>query len=129
MSDYKNIYGKFNNSELDSVLNVLDSNNNTDYNKKLEDLFCKTFKVKYAISCNSGTSGLHSALAALNLKKDDWTKLGKLCNEIPVQQGRHQGQKYEQFRKATNVELEEARIIVKTMVKQFFNYLQNSESH
>ena len=67
----KNIYGKFNNSELDSVLNVLDSNNNTDYNKKLEDLFCKTFKVKYAISCNSGTSGLHSALAALNLKKDD----------------------------------------------------------
>ncbi|MBT5375619.1 MAG: hypothetical protein HOL15_02275 [Nitrospinaceae bacterium] len=67
--------------------------------------------------------------SCLNLKKDDWTKLGKLCNEIPVQQGRHQGQKYEQFRKATNVELEEARIIVKTMVKQFFNYLQNSESH
>ena len=71
IKNIKNIYGKFNNSELDSVLNVLDSNNNTDYNKKLEDLFCKTFKVKYAISCNSGTSGLHSALAALNLKKDD----------------------------------------------------------
>jgi perosamine synthetase len=67
----KNRYGKFNNSELDNVLNVLDTDSNIDYIKKLENLFCKTFGVKYAIACNSGTSGLHSALAALNLKKDD----------------------------------------------------------
>ncbi len=66
----KNKFGKFNHSEIDNVLNVLD-NSNTDYVKKLESLFCKIFKVKYAIACNSGTSGLHSALAALNLKKDD----------------------------------------------------------
>ena len=66
----KNKFGKFNHSEIDNVLNVLD-NSNTDYVKKLELLFCKIFKVKYAIACNSGTSGLHSALAALNLKKDD----------------------------------------------------------
>ena len=67
----KNRYGKFNNSELDNVLNVLDADSDIDYIKKLENLFCKTFGVKYAIACNSGTSGLHSALAALNLKKDD----------------------------------------------------------
>ena len=81
------------------------------------------------IKTEAGKKAIGVDLDINNLKKDDWTKLGKLCNEIPVQQGRHQGQKYEQFRKATNVELEEARIIVKTMVKQFFNYLQNSESH
>jgi len=66
----KNKFSKFNSSELDNVLNVLD-NSGIDYVKKLEKLFCKTFKTKYAIACNSGTSGLHSALAALNLKKND----------------------------------------------------------
>jgi perosamine synthetase len=67
----KHKYGKFNNSELDNVLNVLDSDNNVDYVKKLEKLFCKTLKVKYAIACNSGTSGLHAALAVLNLQRND----------------------------------------------------------
>ena len=67
----KNKFGKFNNSELENVLNVLDSKSKIDYVKKLEKLFCKTFKIKYSIACNSGTSGLHTALAVLNLKKND----------------------------------------------------------
>lgn len=67
----KNKFGKFNNSELENVLNVLDSKSKIDYVKKLEKLFCKIFKIKYSISCNSGTSGLHTALAVLNLKKND----------------------------------------------------------
>ena len=39
----KNKFSKFNSSELDNVLNVLD-NSGIDYVKKLETLFCKTFK-------------------------------------------------------------------------------------
>ena len=70
IKNIKDKFAKFNGSEIDNVLNVL-NNENIDYVKKLEMLFCKKFKVKYAIACNSGTSGLHSALAALNLKKDD----------------------------------------------------------
>lgn len=66
----KNKFGKFNTSELDNVINVL-NNSKIDYVKKLEQHFCKIFNVKYSIACNSGTSGLHSALAALDLKKDD----------------------------------------------------------
>ena len=64
-------FGKFNNNELENVLNVLNNNKKLDYVKKLEGLFSKKFKVKYSIACNSGTSGLHSALAALDLKKGD----------------------------------------------------------
>ena len=30
----------------------------------------KKFKVKYAIACNSGTSGLHAAMYSLELKAD-----------------------------------------------------------
>ena len=72
----KRIYkdeGKFNTRELKFVLDVLENSKikDNDYVKKLEKLFCKIYKVKYAIACNSGTSGLHSALFSLNLKKGD----------------------------------------------------------
>tara|TARA_B100000131_G_C18083727_1_gene599248 strand:+ start:252 stop:1493 length:1242 start_codon:yes stop_codon:yes gene_type:complete len=69
----KKFEGKFNNLELDYVLNVLENSKkkDIDYVKKLENLFCKKFNVKYAIACNSGTSGLHAALYSLNLKKND----------------------------------------------------------
>ena len=39
----KNQFGKFNNSEVDNVLNVL-NNDKIDYVKKLESLFSKKFK-------------------------------------------------------------------------------------
>ncbi|MDC0851298.1 DegT/DnrJ/EryC1/StrS aminotransferase family protein [Candidatus Pelagibacter sp.] len=69
----KKFDGKFNNSELEFVLNVLENSKakDIDYVKKLESLFCKKFKVKYAIACNSGTSGLHAALFSLDIKKND----------------------------------------------------------
>ncbi len=65
--------GKFNSYELEYVLDVLENSKkkNIDYVKKIENFFCKKFNVKYAIACNSGTSGLHAALYSLNLKKND----------------------------------------------------------
>jgi len=39
--------------------------------RKLESLFCKSFKVKYAISVNSATAGLHAAVAACNIGPGD----------------------------------------------------------
>jgi dTDP-4-amino-4,6-dideoxygalactose transaminase len=41
------------------------------YVKKFENEISKFFKVKYVASCNSGTSALHLALMAIDLKKDD----------------------------------------------------------
>ena len=41
------------------------------YVKEFENKISKFLKVKYALSCNSGTSALHLALMAINLKKDD----------------------------------------------------------
>ena len=65
--------GKFNTREIDYVLDVLENSKHkgVDYVKKVENLFCKKFNVKYAIACNSGTSGLHAPLYSLNLKKND----------------------------------------------------------
>ena len=39
--------------------------------KKFENKISKFLKVKYAVSCSSGTSALHLALMVINLKKDD----------------------------------------------------------
>ena len=41
------------------------------YVKKFENKISKFLKVKYTLSCNSGTSALHLALMAINLKKDE----------------------------------------------------------
>jgi dTDP-4-amino-4,6-dideoxygalactose transaminase len=41
------------------------------YVKKFENKISKFLKVKYTASCNSGTSALHLAFMAINLKKDD----------------------------------------------------------
>ena len=41
------------------------------YVKKFEAEISRFLKVKYTASCNSGTSALHLALMAINLKKDD----------------------------------------------------------
>ena len=70
IKNIKNQFGKFNSSEVENVLNVL-NNDKIDYVKRLENLFCKKFNVKYAIACNSGTSGLHAAMYSLGLKEND----------------------------------------------------------
>ena len=41
------------------------------YVNKFEDQISKFLSVKFSLSCNSGTSGLHLALMAIDLKKDD----------------------------------------------------------
>jgi|TARA_Y100000992_G_scaffold270041_1_gene210149 perosamine synthetase len=61
---------KFPNKELEHVLDVL-GNNGTNFINKLEARFKKLFNQKYAIACNSGTSGLHASLAALDLEYGD----------------------------------------------------------
>lgn len=67
----KNKFSKFNNKEIDHVLQALNSENKIDFVSKLEKSFSKLYKVKYSIACNSGTSGLHAALFSLNLKEND----------------------------------------------------------
>lgn len=41
------------------------------YVNKLEKKIASLLKIKYAISCTSGTAGLHLVLLSINLKKDD----------------------------------------------------------
>jgi len=71
----KNPYGKYNGKEMEYVLQVLDSDNPVNKEKswtqRFEEEFCKVMGVKYAITCNSGTSGLHAALVAAGVEPGD----------------------------------------------------------
>lgn len=68
-------YGRqyIDNKDIFSVANSLrqDLITTGDYVKKFESKIKKLFKSKYAISCSSGTSGLHLAFLAIDLKKND----------------------------------------------------------
>ena len=71
----KDIYGKYNGKEMEYVLEALDSNNikNKEYPwpQRFEEKFCEKMGVKYAIACNSGTSGLHAAIFAAGVGPGD----------------------------------------------------------
>lgn len=70
-----NPYGKYNGNEMEYVLQALDSNNpknkEKSWSQRFEEEFCRVMGVKYAIACNSGTSGLHAALAGAGIKPGD----------------------------------------------------------
>ncbi len=71
----KNSSGKYNGNEAEYVLQALDSDNinnkKNPWTYRLESEFCKRMGVQYAIACNSGTSGLHSALIAAGVGPGD----------------------------------------------------------
>lgn len=65
---------QFNTSKkyIDQVLrDKFRTSRNKNFNTRVIKLFCQKIGVKYGITVNSGTSGLHSALLSLDLNKDD----------------------------------------------------------
>ena len=73
--DQFNPYGKYNGNETNYVLKALDSESQDggDYPwvTKFEEAFAVKVGTKYAISVNSGTSGLHAALFAAGISEGD----------------------------------------------------------
>jgi perosamine synthetase len=71
----QNPYGKYNGNEMEYLLQALDSDNPKNKEKswpqRFEEEFCRVMGVKYAIACNSGTSGLHAALAGAGIGPGD----------------------------------------------------------
>ena len=53
------------------IKNQFRTSKNKYFNNLIIKDFCKKINVKYGLTVNSGTSGLHAALLSLELKKDD----------------------------------------------------------
>lgn len=71
----KNSSGKFSGNELQYIAEYLDHENpdkdGRSWTQRLEESFKQYMGVNHAIACNSGTSGLHMALAAAGIGKGD----------------------------------------------------------
>ena len=70
----KDDYGKYNGNELEYLSHFLDTEskeNKIPWVQRFEETVAKKFGAKYAIACNSGTSGLHMAMFAIGIGPGD----------------------------------------------------------
>ena len=67
-------HGKFNGKELEYISSYLDSegdSNEKPWVQRLEESVSNSVGSKYAVACNSGTSGLHMAMYACDIRPGD----------------------------------------------------------
>ena len=67
-------FGKFNGKELQYISEYLDSesmHNEKSWTQRFEEAVSEKLGIKYAIACNSGTSGLHMAMFAAGIGPGD----------------------------------------------------------
>lgn len=80
------------------------------------------YEIRDALSAKF--DGENSARAALTITASQWSRLGQLCNNEPLCQGRHRGKTGEALRDASEDELVEARSIARAMIEAYLQHLE-----
>ncbi|PKL81756.1 MAG: hypothetical protein CVV24_13660 [Ignavibacteriae bacterium HGW-Ignavibacteriae-3] len=70
--------------------------------------------------------GKSEAIGRLKISTEDWSELGRICNNLPLKQGRHRGQMIGKLKDSKEGELEKARDISRKILRSFINYLNQS---
>jgi hypothetical protein len=78
------------------------------------------YEIRDSLSEHFGGKAL--AQSTLGLSSPEWSRLGQLCNDEPLRQGRHRGQSIGVLRDATEAELTEARGIVRGMIEAYLRH-------
>jgi len=84
------------------------------------------YEIRDALSAKFGSES--ATRAALGIGSTPWSRLGQLCNNEPLRQGRHRGKTGGVLRDATEAELTEARGIARAMIEAYLRYLESSAS-
>ncbi len=79
------------------------------------------FEIREAIAQRFG--GEKEAKAKLAISSKKWSRLGRLANNDPLNQGRHRGRRYDELRDATEEELNDARAIAREIVVKYARWL------
>lgn len=79
------------------------------------------YEVRDALATRFG--GKAAALSKLRLSNKDWNRLGQLCNELPLKQGRHRGQTTTALRDGTKDELAEARLLATVIIEAYMKFI------
>ncbi|WP_236207834.1 hypothetical protein [Pseudomonas tohonis] len=96
----------------------------TSYSNSVTDStneFIHLYEILESLSERFGT--LNSAIKRLNLNDKDRNEFGKICNKLPVRQGRHRGKTPGSLRDATEAELDFARSFSIKMIEAYLDYL------
>jgi hypothetical protein len=80
----------------------------------------RLYEIRDALAKHFGEG---DARKVLGISKNDWSRLGYLANEAPLNQGRHRGKKVGELRDATEAESNEARTIARHMIRAYLNQL------
>jgi len=73
-------------------------------------------------SLSTAFKGETKARTTLDVSQGNWSRLGQLCNDEPLRQGRHRGKKLGALRDATEAELSEAREISLQMIEAYLRF-------
>lgn len=82
------------------------------------------YEIRDALSNKFGDES--TTRATLGVNSSNWSRLGRLCNDEPLRQGRHRGENTGTLRDATEAELAEARSIARAMVEAYLQHLEKS---
>jgi hypothetical protein len=85
----------------------------------------RLYEIRDALAKHFGEG---DARKVLGISKNDWSRLGYLANEAPLNQGRHRGKKVGELRDATDAELNEARKIAQGMIRAYLKQIENKHS-
>ncbi len=81
------------------------------------------YEIREGISAKFGSESAVRKL--LNISSSQWSRLGQLCNNEPLKQGRHRGKTIGALRDASESELAEAREISRAMIEAYLQYLED----
>jgi hypothetical protein len=82
------------------------------------------YEIRDALAKHFGSET--QARQALGIPKSSWSRLGQLCNDAPLRQGRHRGKTGAAQRDATDSELEEARSMARSMIDAYLTKLEGT---
>jgi hypothetical protein len=67
-----------------------------------------------------------AAISTLQICRKDWSRLGRICNELPLKEGRHRGKAAATLRPATEEELMEARDLTAAVIQAYMSFVRVS---
>ncbi len=79
------------------------------------------YEVRESLASRFGSKP--NALRKLRQPDEDWSRLGGICNDLPLRQGRHRGKFGDDLRDATEQELAEARNLAASFIEAYLRYL------
>ena len=84
------------------------------------------YEVRDALASRFGNA--QAAQKATEVSASDWSDLGRICNELPLRQGRHRGKGGPALRDATADELHVAETVAVALIRGYMGYLEAAQT-